>query len=116
MNPEAAEITRVTVLTNPASGHGNAPHAAERAVTRFQQHGIDVTAIVGRDAPGRPTGMRSAPTTPARLLPPQTVLSVVPSATRDAVLAAGAIQTKRPRSIRPTCAQVTVPRVTRRGP
>lgn len=43
-------IHRVTVLTNPASGHGNAPHAAERAITRFQQRGIDVEAIVGTDA------------------------------------------------------------------
>ncbi|MCP2626630.1 diacylglycerol kinase [Mycolicibacterium smegmatis] len=41
---------RVTVLTNPMSGHGNAPHAAERAVVRLQQRGVDVTAIVGRDA------------------------------------------------------------------
>jgi diacylglycerol kinase (ATP) len=44
------EIGRVTVLTNPASGHGNAPHAAEKAVTRLQQRGIDVVAIVGSDA------------------------------------------------------------------
>ena len=42
-------ISRVTVLTNPMAGHGNAPHAAERAVTRFQELGIDVVAIVGRD-------------------------------------------------------------------
>lgn len=41
---------RVTVLTNPASGHGNAPHAAERAVARFQQRGVDVCEIVGHDA------------------------------------------------------------------
>ncbi|AKS36443.1 diacylglycerol kinase [Mycolicibacterium goodii] len=32
------------------SGHGNAPHAAERAIVRLQQRGVDVTAIVGRDA------------------------------------------------------------------
>lgn len=44
------DIARVTVLTNPASGHGNAPHAAERAIARLQQRGVDVTAIVGRDA------------------------------------------------------------------
>jgi diacylglycerol kinase (ATP) len=44
------EIGSVTLLTNPASGHGNAPHAAERAVTRFQQRGIDVVEIVGTDA------------------------------------------------------------------
>ena len=43
-------ISRVTVLTNPISGHGNAPHAAEKAVARFQQLGIDVIEIVGRDA------------------------------------------------------------------
>ncbi|AQT79617.1 diacylglycerol kinase [Mycolicibacterium litorale] len=43
-------ISRVTVLTNPMSGHGNAPHAAERAVARFQALGIDVVGIVGRDA------------------------------------------------------------------
>src|SRR6202012_3403149 len=44
------EIGRVTVLTNPASGHGNGPHAAEKAVERLQQRGIDVVAIVGSDA------------------------------------------------------------------
>ena len=44
------QVRRVTVLTNPMSGHGNAPHAAERAVARFQQLGVDVTEIVGRDA------------------------------------------------------------------
>jgi len=31
------------------AGHGNAPHAAERAVARFQECGVDVTEIVGRD-------------------------------------------------------------------
>ena len=44
------EIGRVTMLTNPASGHGNAPHAAERAIARFQQRGVDVIEIVGTDA------------------------------------------------------------------
>ena len=43
-------ISRVTVLTNPMSGHGNAPHAAEKAVARFQELGVDVIEIVGRDA------------------------------------------------------------------
>ena len=43
-------ISQVTVLTNPKSGHGNAPHAGERAVARFQELGINVTGIVGRDA------------------------------------------------------------------
>ena len=44
------EISRVTVLTNPASGHGNARHAAGKAVERLQKRGIDVVAIVGSDA------------------------------------------------------------------
>ena len=44
------EIGRVTLLTNPMAGHGNAPHAAESAVARFQERGVDVTEIVGRDA------------------------------------------------------------------
>ncbi|MCK0173470.1 diacylglycerol kinase [Mycolicibacterium sp. F2034L] len=43
-------VQKVTVLTNPLSGHGNAPHAAERAIVRFQQRGVNVTAIVGTDA------------------------------------------------------------------
>ena len=43
------EIGRVTLLTNPMAGHGNAPHAAERAVARFRECGVDVTEIVGRD-------------------------------------------------------------------
>ena len=32
------------------SGHGNAPHAAERAIARLQQRGVDVCEIVGTDA------------------------------------------------------------------
>jgi diacylglycerol kinase (ATP) len=44
------DIGRVTLLTNPLSGHGNARHAAERAIARFQQRGVDVCEIVGRDA------------------------------------------------------------------
>jgi diacylglycerol kinase (ATP) len=43
-------VARITVLTNPASGHGNAPHAAERAIARFQQRGVDVCEVVGTDA------------------------------------------------------------------
>ena len=43
-------LGRVTMLTNPASGHGSAPHAAERAVARLQQRGVDVVAIAGTDA------------------------------------------------------------------
>ena len=41
---------RVTLLTNPASGHGSASHAAERAVARFHERGVDVVAIAGTDA------------------------------------------------------------------
>ncbi len=43
-------ISHVTVLTNPASGHGNAPHAAERAIARLADRGVDTVEIVGRDA------------------------------------------------------------------
>lgn len=43
-------LQRVTMLTNPASGHGSAPHAAERAVTQLNKRGIDVVAIAGTDA------------------------------------------------------------------
>ncbi len=43
-------MNQVTVLTNPLSGHGNAPHAAERAVAHLQRRGVDVCAIVGTDA------------------------------------------------------------------
>jgi diacylglycerol kinase (ATP) len=43
------DIGSVTLLTNPASGHGNAPHAAERAITQFQRRGVDVCEIVGSD-------------------------------------------------------------------
>ncbi|ULN54506.2 diacylglycerol kinase [Mycolicibacillus parakoreensis] len=49
MSAAAPGVARVTMLTNPAAGHGNAPHAAERAVARLQQRGVDVTAVVGRD-------------------------------------------------------------------
>jgi diacylglycerol kinase (ATP) len=45
-----SDIARVTVLTNPASGHGNAPHAAERAVAALAHRGLDVVEIVGSDA------------------------------------------------------------------
>ena len=43
------QIGRVTVLTNPMSGHGNAKHAAERAIARFQERGVDACEIVGTD-------------------------------------------------------------------
>ncbi|NLU83339.1 diacylglycerol kinase [Rhodococcus sp. HNM0569] len=40
----------ITLLTNPAAGHGNARHAAERAVAHFQRNGIEVVHVVGVDA------------------------------------------------------------------
>lgn len=43
-------IERVVMVTNPASGHGNAPHAAQAAIARLQQRGVDVVEIVGADA------------------------------------------------------------------
>lgn len=43
-------VSRVTVLTNPASGHGSAPHAAERAVAQLHRRGVDVVAVAGTDA------------------------------------------------------------------
>ncbi|MGV0717209.1 diacylglycerol kinase [Mycolicibacterium sp. XJ662] len=43
-------VSRITMLTNPMSGHGSASHAAERAAARFAKRGVDVVAIVGRDA------------------------------------------------------------------
>ena len=43
-------FSRITVLTNPASGHGSAQHAAERAVARFNRRGVDVVSIAGTDA------------------------------------------------------------------
>jgi diacylglycerol kinase (ATP) len=50
VNLTRREIGQVTVLTNPASGHGNAPHAAQAAIARFQRRGLDVVEIVGADA------------------------------------------------------------------
>jgi diacylglycerol kinase (ATP) len=44
------ELNRVTVLTNPASGHGIASHAAERAVAQLHRRDVDVVAIAGTDA------------------------------------------------------------------
>src|SRR6201988_3253858 len=38
------------MLANPASGHGNAPPAAGRAVAQLHRRGVDVVAIAGTDA------------------------------------------------------------------
>ena len=43
-------LGRITVLTNPASGHGGATHVAERAINQFHRRGVDVVAIAGTDA------------------------------------------------------------------
>ena len=44
------EIGKVTALTNPASGHGAALHAAQIAIARLQHRGIEVVEIIGDDA------------------------------------------------------------------
>ncbi|BBZ29225.1 diacylglycerol kinase [Mycolicibacterium madagascariense] len=41
---------RITLLTNPASGHGSASRATERAIAQFHRRGVDVVAIAGADA------------------------------------------------------------------
>lgn len=43
-------INHVVVLTNPAAGHGSAQHAAQAAIARFQQRGVDVDEVLGADA------------------------------------------------------------------
>lgn len=44
------EITKVTALTNPLSGHGAAVEAAHRAIARLKHKGLEVIEIVGEDA------------------------------------------------------------------
>jgi len=44
------EIGKVIALTNPASGHGAAIHAAQLAIARLHQHGVQVVEIIGDDA------------------------------------------------------------------
>ena len=44
------EIGKVTALTNPASGHGAALHAAQVAIARLQHRDIEVVEIIGDDA------------------------------------------------------------------
>ena len=52
---------RVTVLTNPASGHGSAPHAAERAIAQLHRRGVDVVAIAGTRRRACATPRRGCP-------------------------------------------------------
>jgi diacylglycerol kinase (ATP) len=44
------EIGKVTALTNPASGHGAAMRAAQTAIARLRQRGVEVVEIIGDDA------------------------------------------------------------------
>lgn len=41
---------RITLLTNPAAGHGHGSAAAQRAIVRLQRRGVDVVELVGSDA------------------------------------------------------------------
>jgi diacylglycerol kinase (ATP) len=44
------EISKVTALTNPLSGHGTAVQAAQAAITRLHARGVEVVEIIGDDA------------------------------------------------------------------
>jgi len=44
------EISKVTALTNPLSGHGSAVEAAQTAIARLHQRGVEVVEIIGDDA------------------------------------------------------------------
>jgi diacylglycerol kinase (ATP) len=44
------EIGKVIALTNPASGHGAAIHAAQLAIARLHQRGVEVVEIIGDSA------------------------------------------------------------------
>ncbi|HET7074159.1 MAG TPA: diacylglycerol kinase [Mycobacterium sp.] len=44
------EISKVTALTNPVSGHGAALRAAQIAIARLQHRGVEVVEIIGDNA------------------------------------------------------------------
>ena len=44
------DIGKVTALTNPVSGHGAAIRAAQIAIARLHERGVQVTEIIGDDA------------------------------------------------------------------
>ena len=44
------EISKVTALTNPLSGHGSAIDAAQTAIARLHHRGVEVVEIIGDDA------------------------------------------------------------------
>ncbi|WP_407688845.1 diacylglycerol kinase [Mycobacterium sp. HUMS_1102779] len=48
--PHRREIGKVIALTNPVSGHGAAIRAAELAIARLHQKGVEVVEIIGDDA------------------------------------------------------------------
>ncbi|MGO9227442.1 diacylglycerol kinase family protein, partial [Mycobacterium sp.] len=50
MTRRRREITTVTAWTNPVSGHGAAIRAAQVAIARLHQRGIEVVEIIGDDA------------------------------------------------------------------
>ncbi len=43
------EISKITALTNPHSGHGAAVAASQHAMARLQHHGVEVIEIVGEN-------------------------------------------------------------------
>lgn len=45
---EHVEVSTVALVTNPKAGHGAAAHAAERAMDRFSERGVDVVALQGK--------------------------------------------------------------------
>ncbi len=44
------QVGKVTALTNPVSGHGAAIRAAQVAIARLHERGVEVTEIIGDDA------------------------------------------------------------------
>ena len=44
------EISKVTALTNPLSGHGSAVEAAQTAIARLHHRGVEVVEIIGDSA------------------------------------------------------------------
>ena len=44
------EISKVTALTNPVSGHGAAVAAAHTAIARLHHRGVEVVEIIGDSA------------------------------------------------------------------
>jgi diacylglycerol kinase (ATP) len=48
--PRRRDIAKVIALTNPASGHGAAIDAAQRAIARLHHAGVEAVEIIGDDA------------------------------------------------------------------